>query len=169
MLGPRANSNVLGCPQVFLAEDLHWGHPKICTVHKSGFYSRVCGRGSCCHIVAEGAETKVASRTIRYGYRTTTRIEIDTDISSSHTVAGSSKKRKHSAVESRDKGVGSGGTVPASIRKNPKRSFSVNDRYICISSSPRFVWEKTWIPACSIFSFPLLPSDARIPLSIKHL
>ena len=80
------------------------------------------------HCGGGGAETKVASRTIRYGYRTTTCIKIDTDMSSLHTVAGSSKKRKHSAVESRDKGVGVGGTVPASIRKNPKRSFSVNDR-----------------------------------------
>ena len=80
--------------------------------------------------MAGGAETKAASRTIRYGYRITTCIEIDTDMSPSHTVAGSSKKRKHSAVESRDKGVGSGETVPASIRKNPKRSFSVNDMHL---------------------------------------
>ena len=31
-----------------------------------------------------------------------------------------------------------------------------------VSLSPRFGWERTWIPAYSIFSFPLLPLDAHI-------
>ena len=35
--------------------------------------------------------------------------------------------------------------------------------------SPRFGWEKTWNPSHSTFGFLLLPLDARIPSSIKHL
>ena len=35
--------------------------------------------------------------------------------------------------------------------------------------SPRFGWEKKWIPSHSTFGFLLLPLDARIPSSIKHL
>ena len=71
------------------------------------------------------ARRNATSPTIRY--RTTISTPIDIDMSLPHSIAGPSKKRKHSSAESGDKGVGLGGIDPANL-DGPQPAPAYRDR-----------------------------------------
>ena len=71
------------------------------------------------------ARRNATSPTIRY--RTTISTPVDIDMSLPHSIAGPSKKRKHSSAESGDKGVGLGGIDPANL-DGPQPAPAYRDR-----------------------------------------